>query len=102
MPQNFADFGQRCAAAQHLGRQCMAKLMGAAGRRLDAGPLEGVEGVLTQVKDAWRVVVNVELLQRSVAAEVDRDVISVVSRCAPRPVGSATQQDWKRSPHARL
>jgi hypothetical protein len=70
--------------------------------RIDAGPLEGVEGVLTQVKDAWRVVVNVELLQRSVAAEVDRDVISVVSRCAARPVGSAAQQDWKRSPHARL
>jgi len=70
--------------------------------RIDAGPLEGVEGVLTQVKDAWRVVVNVELLQRSVAAEVDRDVISVVSRCAARPVGPLRSRTGKRSPHARL
>lgn len=46
--------------------------------RIEAGPLGGVEGILTQVKDTWRVVVSVELLQRSVAAEVDRDVISVM------------------------
>ena len=44
--------------------------------RIEAGPLAGVEGVLTQLKDAWRVVVSVELLQRSVAAEVDRDVVA--------------------------
>jgi len=48
--------------------------------RIEAGPLAGVEGILTQVKDAWRVVVNVELLQRSVAAEVERDAVAVVSR----------------------
>jgi len=47
--------------------------------RIEAGPLAGVEGVLSQVKDAWRVVVNVEILQRSVVAEVERDVVAVVS-----------------------
>jgi transcription antitermination factor NusG len=47
--------------------------------RIEAGPLAGVEGTLTQLKDAWRVVVNVELLQRSVAAEVERDVVSRVN-----------------------
>ncbi|HSW51501.1 MAG TPA: UpxY family transcription antiterminator [Bryobacteraceae bacterium] len=46
--------------------------------RIEAGPLAGVEGILSQVKDAWRVVVNVEILQRSVAAEVERDVVAAV------------------------
>jgi hypothetical protein len=35
------------------------------------GPLRGLEGILVRHKDAWRVVVSVHLLQRSVAAEVD-------------------------------
>jgi transcription antitermination factor NusG len=47
--------------------------------RIEAGPLAGVEGILSQVKDAWRVVVNVELLQRSVAAEVERDAVAMVN-----------------------
>jgi transcription antitermination factor NusG len=47
--------------------------------RIEAGPLAGVEGVLSQVKDAWRVVVNVEILQRSVAAEVERDVVAAAN-----------------------
>src|SRR5436309_8987129 len=40
MPQDLADFGERGPAAQHLGRQRVAKLMGARRRRLDAGALE--------------------------------------------------------------
>jgi transcription antitermination factor NusG len=63
--------------------------------RIEAGPLSGVEGILTQVKDAWRVVVTVELLQRSVAAEVERDVVAVASRGAPGERGRA---DRERSP----
>ncbi len=56
--------------------------------RIEAGPLCGVEGILMQVKDAWRVVVSVELLQRSVAAEVERDVVAVVRGGACKPHGS--------------
>jgi hypothetical protein len=40
MSQDLADFGQRGAVAQHLGRQRMAKLMRARGRGLDPGALE--------------------------------------------------------------
>ena len=40
MPQYLADFGQRSAAAQHLGGQRVTKLMGARGWGLDAGALE--------------------------------------------------------------
>ena len=56
--------------------------------RIEAGPLSGVEGVLTQLKNAWRVVVSLELLQRSVMAEVDGAVLSVV-RPAPAVRGGA-------------
>jgi transcription antitermination factor NusG len=67
--------------------------------RVEAGPLCGVEGILTQVKDAWRVVVSIELLQRSVAAEVDRDSLALVTRPAPGPL--STPRVTGRSLHAR-
>jgi transcription antitermination factor NusG len=69
--------------------------------RVEAGPLCGVEGILTQVKDAWRVVVSIELLQRSIAAEVDRDSLSVVVAPAPAPGPRSTPRAQERSPHAR-
>jgi transcription antitermination factor NusG len=40
--------------------------------RIVRGPLREIDGILVQVKSSWRVVVSVHLLQRSVAAEVDR------------------------------
>ena len=40
------------------------------------GPLQGLEGILLQVKNIWRVVVSVTILQRSVSVEVDRDCVS--------------------------
>jgi len=48
--------------------------------RIERGPLCGLEGMLLQLKDAWRVVVSVPLLQRSVAVEIDRDVITVLEQ----------------------
>lgn len=44
--------------------------------RIERGPLSGLCGVLVRAKDSWRVVVSVELLQRSVAIEVDRDTLA--------------------------
>ncbi len=41
--------------------------------RIEGGSLDGLEGILTQVRNCWRVVVNVELLRRSVAVEIERD-----------------------------
>jgi len=48
---------------------------------IERGPLAGVEGILDEVKGKCRLVVSVQLLQRSVSAEVDRDWIR------PLPVG---------------
>src|SRR5580704_16835213 len=39
---------------------------------IDRGPLSGVEGILAEVKGNTRLVVSVNLLRRSVSAEVDR------------------------------
>jgi transcriptional antiterminator NusG len=39
------------------------------------GPLTGVEGFLIASKDQYRLVVSVQLLQRSVATEIDRDCV---------------------------
>jgi transcription antitermination factor NusG len=51
--------------------------------RVKAGPLEGLEGILTRWKAAFRLVLAVELLQQSVAVEVE--LSSVESVQAPRP-----------------
>lgn len=50
----------------------------AAGQRLTItrGPLRGVEGTLIRVKDNYRLVVSISLLQRSVVAELERDWIT--------------------------
>jgi transcription antitermination factor NusG len=39
--------------------------------RVRVGPLAGSEGILTKVKNRYRVVVSIELLLKSVAVEVD-------------------------------
>ena len=46
--------------------------------RIDRGPLRHLEGLLVEVKNRYRVVVSVAILQRSVAAEVDRDSITPI------------------------
>jgi transcriptional antiterminator NusG len=42
---------------------------------IERGPLAGVEGILAEVKGKTRLVVSVNLLRRSVSAEVDRHSI---------------------------
>jgi len=42
------------------------------------GPLAGIEGILTRFKNEYRVVLSVDLLQRSVAAEVDMENVERV------------------------
>ena len=44
--------------------------------RIGHGPLRGVEGIVLQQKDEWRMVVSVELLQRSISVVLDRSVLS--------------------------
>jgi transcription antitermination factor NusG len=43
--------------------------------RVEHGPMRGLEGSLRRTKDALRLVIGVELLQRSIAVEVERDAV---------------------------
>jgi hypothetical protein len=46
--------------------------------RIEDGCLRGLTGTLVRENDCWRVVVNVELLQRAVMVEIDRDLVRPV------------------------
>jgi transcription antitermination factor NusG len=45
---------------------------------IQAGPLSGMRGEVVREKGLWRLIVNVELLQRSVAAELGREMVKAV------------------------
>ncbi len=47
--------------------------------RVRRGPLKGLEGRLEKIKGQFRLVISVELLRRSIAAEVDSEAIEVLS-----------------------
>jgi transcriptional antiterminator NusG len=59
--------------------------------RISAGPLVGLEGLLTDIKGSRRLVLSVSLLQRSVAVEIDSAFITPLARNRvkqPEKVGS--------------
>ena len=56
--------------------------------RVQEGSLIGVEGILLQVKNSWRIILSVELLRRSVAVELDRCAIAPVESGRPTSYGS--------------
>ena len=51
--------------------------------RIKAGPLQGLEGVLLRKKNLWKLLLSVEMLERSVAVEVDAYMVERVN--APKP-----------------
>lgn len=54
--------------------------------RLTAGPLEGLEGLLVRKKSTWKLVVSVEMLQRSIAVEVDASMVQPTGVRSRRPL----------------
>lgn len=59
--------------------------------RLKTGPLEGIEGILVRKKNAYRMVISVELLARSIAVEVNAVDIE---RVAESTAGTAPYVSW--------
>ncbi len=51
--------------------------------RICEGPLSGLEGILAREKSGYRVVINVELLQRAVAVEIDRNLVGTIDGAQP-------------------
>jgi transcription antitermination factor NusG len=43
--------------------------------QVEYGPLAGTPGIVTMVKNTYRLVISVNMLQRSVAVEIDRDCL---------------------------
>ena len=43
--------------------------------QIDDGPLRGMTGIVIKIKSGWKLVLSVNLLQRSVAVEIDRSWI---------------------------
>ena len=46
--------------------------------RIHAGPLQGLEGVLLRNANGLRVVITVDLIQQSVAVELDADAVKPI------------------------
>ena len=59
--------------------------------RIVRGPFEGTEGILVQTRKAYRIVVSVTLLERSVSVEIDRDWVIPV-RATPFGLAQAARQ----------
>ncbi len=57
-----------------------------AGRRVRIvrGPLEGLEGILLRRRSAFRIVLSLELIQRSICIEVDSTAVQPVILCPPQ------------------
>jgi transcription antitermination factor NusG len=52
--------------------------------RIKAGPLQGLEGMLLRKKNQWKFLLSVEMLERSVAVEVDACMVERVYVAKPR------------------
>jgi transcriptional antiterminator NusG len=61
---------------------------------IERGPLSGVEGILVDVKGNARLVVSVNLLQRSVSAEIDRHSIRPIQTLSAG-IGRGAQQELR-------
>lgn len=58
--------------------------------RVTRGPLTGIEGILTQTSNSYRVVVNITILQRSVAVTLDPATVAPLSEPATPRIGAVT------------
>lgn len=88
---NFVGIGRAPVAIEDSELEAVQKMLAfgaeagpwpylAAGERVrvDYGPLAGIEGIYVETRKEQRIVVSVNLLQRSVAAEIDRDWVTPV------------------------
>ena len=73
--------------------------------RVNSGPLEGIEGFLVRKKNNVRLVLSVEMLQKSAAVEIDVFSVERVARKVSAPAASAAgtpQALWDRKAVQRI
>jgi|SRR3984893_11547801 transcription antitermination factor NusG len=64
--------------------------------RIKSGPLTDIEGILIRKKSSYRLVLSAELLQKSIAVEVDAFSVEPLSRRA-----LAAEPEWQESAEQR-
>jgi len=57
---------------------------------VEHGPLAGTQGMVMMVKNTYRLVISVNMLQRSVAVEIDRDCLKPVSNAPGSKIPAET------------
>jgi len=62
--------------------------------RVISGPLQGLEGILVRMKNLYRLVLSVEILERSAAVEVDVSAVERVGTRHPSPWGPEAGSMW--------
>jgi len=73
--------------------------------RVKSGPLEGIEGVLVRKKNGFRLVLSVDMLQKSAAVEIDAFSVERVPRRSSQPQPStnlSAQGRYGQSPRGRI
>src|SRR4029077_1889462 len=68
---------QEIAALQRVGRSELSTmpwpyLQVGQMARIEGGPLQGMSGIVVRIKSGLKLVLSVQLLQRSIAVEIDR------------------------------
>jgi|SRR5579863_10504792 len=63
--------------------------------RIESGPLQGLEGLLVEVKGNHRLVLSVTLLQRSVAVEIDSAFVTALESKRSRRLEKAATQRYQ-------
>ena len=61
--------------------------------RIESGPLLGLEGILTEVRRSYRLVLSVTLLQRSVSVEIDSASVTAINPSRPRQAEKSDSQE---------
>ena len=64
--------------------------------RIESGPLQGLKGILVEMRGARRLVLSVSLLQRSVAVEIDATLVKSLG-VVDRPVRREAKFEGRRS-----
>jgi transcription termination/antitermination protein NusG len=62
--------------------------------RIERGPLAGVSGIVLREKGEVRIVVSVELLQRSVAVEIERESLGAVTPWRTPGAARERRESW--------
>ncbi len=72
--------------------------------RVKTGPLSGIEGILVRKNNLYRLVLSVDILERSAAVEVDVSCVELVAggTSAPREFCSGHSVDWAGAQHASV